>query len=151
MSDTKTATTPTLIIKRTFNAPRERVFEAMTNAGLVRQWFGPPDVDIRECAFDARNGGRYRIAMKMPDGEDMNVGGVISEFRAPERLAYSFRWEEDDASMEHDTFVSIDFIERGNQTEMVFRQEGFATDISRGRHEEGWNKLFGQLETVLAN
>jgi len=149
MSNTQTSTVPALVIKRTFNAPRERVFQAMTSVELLRQWFGPPDHTLGEVTFDARNGGRYRIAMKNPDGEDFNVGGVITEFRAPERLAYSFTWEEDDKSTEHDTFITIDFIERGNQTEMIFTHENLASDESRERHSQGWNSLFARLEALL--
>ena len=93
MSNTQTAAVPALTIKRTFNASRERVFSAFTGPDLLRQWFGAPRMKVGEVTFDARKGGRYRIAMTSPDGEAFNVGGVISEFRAPEHIAYSFRWK----------------------------------------------------------
>lgn len=149
MSNAQTSTIPAIVIKRTFNAPRERVFAMFTKVELLRQWFGPPDATIGEVTFDARNGGRYRIPMKMADGENFNVGGTISEFRAPERLAYSFTWEEDDKSAEHDTYVTIDFIERGKQTEMIFTHEQLASVESRDRHAGGWNDLFARLEAAL--
>jgi uncharacterized protein YndB with AHSA1/START domain len=149
MSNAQTSTIPALVIKRTFNAPRERVFKAMTSVDLLRQWFGSADHTLGEVTFDARNGGHYRIEMKNADGEDFNVGGVITEFRAPERLAYTFTWEEDDKSTEHDTFVTIDLIERGKQTEMIFTHENLASDESRERHAQGWNGLFTRLEALL--
>jgi uncharacterized protein YndB with AHSA1/START domain len=149
MSDIQTAAVPSLVIRRTFNAPRERVFSALTSVELIRQWFGPPGADVGEVTFDARTGGRYRIAMKAPDGEEYNVGGVISEFRAPERLAYTFRWEEDDPQTERDTFVSIDFIERGKQTEMVLTHQGLPTEDSRERHAKGWNGALDKIAPLL--
>jgi uncharacterized protein YndB with AHSA1/START domain len=149
MSDAKTAAAPTLVIRRTFNAPRERVFAAFTSPELLRRWWGPPGSELGEITFDARTGGRYRIAMKSSDGEDFNVGGVISEFDAPKRLTYTFRWEEDDPNMERDTRVSIDFLDRGNQTEIVLTQENFVSDESRSNHDRGWNGAFDKLSTIL--
>ncbi len=90
MSNTEAA--PALTIRRTFNAPRERVFAAFTTPDLVRAWFGPPGCTLGAVEFDARTGGRYRIEMRSPDGDAYNVRGVISEFRPPEFLAYTFRW-----------------------------------------------------------
>jgi glutathione S-transferase len=149
MSDTQTAAVPALTIKRTFNASRERVFSAFTSTDLLRQWFGAPHMTVGEVTFDARQGGRYRIAMTAPDGEAFNVGGVIAEFRAPEHIAYSFRWEEDDKSAERDTFVSIDFIDRGKQTEIVMTHTGLVSDESRTNHEFGWNAALDALGTLF--
>jgi uncharacterized protein YndB with AHSA1/START domain/predicted enzyme related to lactoylglutathione lyase len=150
MSTTGTATVPKLIIRRTFNAPRERVFAAWTDAQVLRAWFGPPGTTVTETAFDARAGGRYRLAMTSSGGEAFVVRGVVSEFRKPERLAFSFRWEEDDPNLERDTFVTIDFIDQGERTEMLFTHEGFSDEASRGRHEQGWNGSFDQLETAIS-
>ncbi len=149
MSNTQT-TAPALIIRRTFNASRERVFAAWTDPKLVSAWFGPPTMVLNNVTYDARLGGSYRIEMSTSDGEAFNVGGTFTEFRAPERLAYTFRWEEDDADLEHDTLISIDFIDRNGQTEMVFTHENFASDVSRGNHERGWTATFEQLENLIA-
>lgn len=149
MSNTDTAASPTLVIRRTFNAPRERVFAAWTDPKLLRTWFAPPGTTIGDVAFDARHGGRYRIAMTASDGDEYVVSGTISEFKQPERLAFTFRWLEDDPKDEIDTFVRIDLIDRGAQTDMVFTQEGFRDVASRDRHEEGWSGSLGQLATAV--
>ena len=76
------------------------------------------------------------------------VRGTITDYRKPQRLAYTFRWEEDDPQLERDTFVSIDFIDRGAATEIVLKHEGFRDEQSRDRHEAGWNGCFEQLAIV---
>ncbi len=149
MSDAKTAAVPALVIRRTFKAPRERVFAAFTRPELLRSWWGPPGSELGEVTFDARTSGRYRIAMKSSGGEDFNVRGVISEFHAPERIAYTFRWEEDDPHAERDTRVSIDFLDRGDQTEIVLTQENFASEESRSNHDRGWNGAFDKLSAIV--
>lgn len=150
MTPSPTATVPTLTLRRTFSAPRARVFAAWTRPEQIRQWFCPPGFSMPEADLDLRVGGRYRIAMRNADGEDYIAGGVFTEVRAPERLAYTWRWVEDDPADERDTSITIDFIDRGAETEMVFRHEGFVDDASRGRHETGWNEMLENLTALLA-
>jgi len=149
MTDTQTAAVPTLVIRRTFNAPRERVFAAWTTGDLLRVWFGPPGTTTHEATFDAREGGTYRIAMTASNGEPFNARGTVTEYRKPERLAFTFRWEEDDPAQERDTSVSIDLHAAGDRTEMVFTHTGFTDAASRDRHNEGWNGSFNRMNNAL--
>jgi uncharacterized protein YndB with AHSA1/START domain len=150
VSNAQAAAVPALIVRRTFAAPRERVFAAWTRAELLRAWFTPPGSHVHAVTFDARAGGRYRIEMSN-DGESFNVGGTITEFQPPARLAFTWRWDEDDPALEFDTCVSIDFIDRGAQTEMVLTHTGLASNESRARHEHGWNGCLDNLPAALEN
>ncbi len=149
MSNTQTAA-PTLVIRRTFNAPRERVFAAWTNGESLRNWFGPPGTTMHEATFEAREGGSYRIAMTASNGEPFIARGTITEYRKPERLAFTFTWEEDDPALERETTVSIDLRAAGDRTEMLFTHTGFADDASRERHDAGWTGSFERMDKVLA-
>jgi uncharacterized protein YndB with AHSA1/START domain len=144
-----TSASPTLSIARTFDAPRERVFAAFTDAAIVRQWFAP-DGTVDEAHWDARAGGTFRIAMTVANGEVYIVSGTFSAVRPPEHLAFSFRWAEDDPALERDTFVSIDFIGRGTRTEMTFVQTHFRDDESRDNHRSGWTASLDNLAALLA-
>ena len=115
MNDTQAATPPTLVIRRTFNAPRVPVFAAWTDPAIIRRWFAPPGGDCEDAAFDARDGGHYRIAMRNSDGEEYIATGVITEFHKPERLAYTFRWREDDPKAERDTYVKPNEQQNGDE------------------------------------
>ena len=149
MSATDTAV-EAIVITRTFDAPRERVFAAFTDPKLIVRWFGGPNTTTHDATVDGRIGGRFRITMSSSTGEAYNVGGVFSEYAPFDRLAYTFRWEEDQPEDERDTFVSIDLIERGTQTEMIFRHENLATEESRARHEEGWGQSFDSIAKLVA-
>jgi uncharacterized protein YndB with AHSA1/START domain len=144
MSETQTPATPALTIRRIFKAPRARVFAAWTKPEILSTWFGPQDFTIPEAILDVRVGGRYRITLLAPDGERYVVGGVFSEVRPPEFLAYTWRWEHD----ERDTAVTIAFFDRGKETEMLFTHEGFADADSRGRHDHGWASTFEKLAAL---
>jgi uncharacterized protein YndB with AHSA1/START domain len=67
------------VIKRRVAAPRERVFQAWTDAEHLRRWFFP-SVDgnaVPHAEVDLRVGGHYRITLQAPDGNiTAMVGGT---------------------------------------------------------------------------
>ncbi|MEA2718684.1 MAG: hypothetical protein QOJ39_548 [Candidatus Eremiobacteraeota bacterium] len=146
MSQTHTpAAVPALVLRRTYAAPRQRVYDAWTKPELAAKVLGPGDVTVPEIEMDVRTGGTYRLVMLMPDGERMNVGGTYREVRAPERLSMTWRWEEDDPADELDTLLTLEFNEVAGGTELVLTHEQLASVESRDRHADGWGKILDQL------
>src|SRR5437867_1456490 len=88
-------TETTLIIRRTFNAPRAKVFEAWTKSELLKQWCSPNESFLIPIAnVDLKVGGTYRIGMKPPDRETLHTAtGVYREIRPPEKLVFTWSWE----------------------------------------------------------
>ena len=58
-------------------------------------------------------------------------------------------WEEDDPADEHETLLTLEFNEVGDETELVLTHERFASTESRDRHAEGWTAVLTQLEPVV--
>ena len=98
----------TLHLRRTFDAPRERVFRAWTDPIKLREWWGPPGFTCPVAEMNLRAGGEYRLAMKPPDGEEFFVAGIFQEVTPPERLVYTWAWEEDDMGT-GETLVTVEF------------------------------------------
>jgi uncharacterized protein YndB with AHSA1/START domain len=46
--------------------------------------------------------------------------------------------------------VTLEFKARGKQTELILTHEKFASDESRGRHEEGWTRCLNELGKFVA-
>jgi len=79
----------TVVITRVFDAPRELVFKAWTDAKHLAQWWGPKGFTNPICEVDARPGGNLRIVMRAPDGAEHPMTGVFREVTAPERLVFT--------------------------------------------------------------
>jgi uncharacterized protein YndB with AHSA1/START domain len=149
MTDTRTPVgAPALVLRRTYAAPRQRVFDAWTKPELAVKFLGPGEVTVPEARMDVRTGGTYSIAMLMPDGERSNVGGTYREVRPPERLCMTWRWEEDRPEDEYDTLLTLEFNELDGGTELVLTHEQFASVATRDRHADGWSAIMQQLDTV---
>ncbi len=150
MSDTLQATGPALTLRRTFKAPRAKVFAAFTDPAILVRWLGPEDCTMGTVAFDARVGGAYRFSYNSPKFGEMVATGVVTALQPPGHLAYTWRWLEDDPKDEHQSNVRIDFVDRGAETEIVFVHENLASIESRDRHEGGWSSALDHLEAYLA-
>ena len=142
-------TVPALVIRRTYGAPPEQVFEAWTTPELAKQFLGPNEVKAAEVEMDVRVGGAYRIVMQMPDGDRWIVGGVYREVRRPDRLQMTWRWKEDDPSAERDTLLTLEFNPHGSGTELVLTHEQFASEESRASHAHGWEAILDAVGRVL--
>lgn len=84
-----------IVITRTFDAPRELVFEAWTTPAYLKRWLGVHDrwtLDV--CEIDLRVGGAYRYVWRGPDGMEMGMGGVYLEIVPPERLVATERFDQ---------------------------------------------------------
>jgi uncharacterized protein YndB with AHSA1/START domain len=145
-----TVAVPSLTLRRTYAAPRQRVFDAWTKPELLMKFLCTSEVRITEVTVDLRTGGSYKIVMLMSDGDRWNVGGVYRDVRPPERLSMTWRWDEDDPKDEYDTLLTLEFHEAAGGTELVLTHDRFATQQSRDNHNEGWAKIMAQLDSVLA-
>jgi uncharacterized protein YndB with AHSA1/START domain len=89
-------TTPTdneIVMTREFNAPRDLVFEAHTSCEHMSRWFGPRKYEVVHCEIDFREGGKWRIVHKGPDGEEHGFRGEYLEIIRPEKITWTFLYE----------------------------------------------------------
>ena len=90
-------TTPSdteIVLTRTFDAPRDLVWEAHSSCEHMRNWWGPRRYEISHCELDFRPGGAWRIVHRGPEGdEEHGFRGEFREIVAPEKLVWTFEYE----------------------------------------------------------
>jgi uncharacterized protein YndB with AHSA1/START domain len=91
---------PVLLMRRVFDAPRTRVWRAMTEPRHVQGWWGPRGTVNPECELELRPGGAWRIASRARDGTTHLFRGRYLEVEAPSRLVNTFSYEADPAGTE---------------------------------------------------
>ena len=139
----------TLHLERVLPAPRPRVFEACTEPELLAKWWGPKGFTSKGIESDLRVGGSYRIAMQPPEGELFYLAGEYREVDPPNRLAYTFIWEDPDPD-DRETVVTISLRDAAREsTEFVLDQSPFATQARHDLHQAGWTEGLVRLEEAL--
>jgi uncharacterized protein YndB with AHSA1/START domain len=71
------------------------------------------------------------------------VSGIYREIDPPKKLVYSWGWDGDHPVK--DSTVTLEFIDRGNATEVVLTHSGIAHDMERQKHTEGWTGILDKL------
>ena len=133
-----------LAVERTIAASPERVFDAFTQPQQLARWFGPTDeYTVTVHALEPRTGGRYRVEMKHSGGNVHVVGGVYEEVSPPNRLVFSWKWE--DRPELGDSRITVSFEPRGTGTCVRLVQEQLPTVEAREAHSHGWNGCLDKL------
>ena len=82
-----------ILMRRTFDAPRQLVFDAFTKPEHLVHWWGLRGSTLLECNLDARPGGTWRTVMRDANGEETVFFGEIREVTPPERFVWTFGFE----------------------------------------------------------
>lgn len=135
---------PTLVLRRTFAASRERVFRAWTTPEALQHWLRPGGMAITVRSLDARVGGSF--CFELENGH--SIIGTYLQIVPPEKLA--FTWS-NEAAQPWETTVTLDFLDRGKVTEVVLTHEGLSTPERRALAAGGWPSMFDRLDSLLSS
>jgi uncharacterized protein YndB with AHSA1/START domain len=84
-----------LVFERTFDAPRERVWQAFTDPEIVPHWWGQKGSTTIVEMMDVRPGGKWRYVSRAPHREDVAFFGEYLEVTPPDRIRWTFMFDVD--------------------------------------------------------
>src|SRR5262249_35519677 len=125
-------------------APRERVFNALTDPKQAVRWWGQNDrYHFSDFSLDARVGGKWSSSgTKQPIGSYKN-GGAVLDFDPPRRLAYTWlsSW------MPKNTTVVWELENQNGGTLVKLTHAGFVGEAEQAKnHGIGWASVLGWLQ-----
>lgn len=140
-----------ILITRTLDAPREKVWRVMTNPKLIPQWWGPRGYETVVEVMDVRVGGRWRFLQKDTEGNEFAFRGEYKEVTPIERIVNTFEFE---PMAGHITTEHLTLTDKGNKTLFTNRIECMNKDDRDGIVESGmeWGsrQTMDRLEELLA-
>ncbi|MEO0990595.1 MAG: metalloregulator ArsR/SmtB family transcription factor [Pseudomonadota bacterium] len=135
-----------LEISHMIPAPRERVFDAWLNPDMLARFMTPaPDVTVPEATVDAREGGRFKVLMRVGD-KDMPHEGTYRTIDRPNRLA--FTWESPMSPIDGST-VTLDLEEVDGGTQLNLTHVRFMNEEARSNHNKGWTRILQCLADAV--
>jgi uncharacterized protein YndB with AHSA1/START domain len=140
-------------LKRIFDAPRHRVFEAWTRAEHIARWFGPKGFSIHSVAVEARPGGVFRMCMRSPDGRDFWVRGSYREVVRDERIVISCSADDEKGVKRLDEVIDVTFTEHAGKTTLTLvavatGPSAEAAAMLKGM-QQGWSETVHRLDGHL--
>jgi uncharacterized protein YndB with AHSA1/START domain len=139
-----------LRLERSFNAPAHVLFDAWTSAETLRRWWPAGwDWETPVAEVDPRVGGRLRLVMRSPDGEEFGGSGEYLEIDPPSRLVFTWTWDGHEGH-QGTQLVEVEFEERDDgTTTVVLTNRGLKDEESKRSHREGWEKSLDNLDRLL--
>ncbi|HEY4136682.1 MAG TPA: SRPBCC domain-containing protein [Alphaproteobacteria bacterium] len=167
-AESAVATTQAFVISRTFNASRQRIWQAFTEADRLKQWWGPKGFTMHTAKLDLKVGGGFLYGMTSPDGHEMWGRWTFREIVAPEKLAFDISFSDPEGGITRHSMSpnwpavmrsSMTLAEAEGKTTLTCRVVGWdVSDVERKIFEDGFDSMnqgfngtWDQLEDYLAN
>jgi len=160
-----------IIIERVFEAPRERVWKAWTEADEVKKWWGPAGFTAPHVEIDFKVGGKYLYAMHGPAGtefdRDLWSAGEYKEIVPLEKIVVSDYFSDEhgnkmnpsehglstDMPAEMDVTVKFEELDGGNTKLSIIypvpQTEAQYQAMKNSGMEQGWGTSLDKLADSL--
>jgi len=134
---TKSNLAEAVVIERTFNAPVERVWKALTDVAQMRQWY----FDLKE--FKPEVGFEFQFVVEH-EGTTYDHRCKVTDVIPQKKLAYTWRYK----GHEGDSLVTFELFVDGDKTRLKLTHEGLETfpktpAYARENFEKGWTQIIG--------
>jgi len=135
-------------------APPARVFQALTTAAELKQWFTSPECPAHAWEMDPRPGGRYRYvtekgSIAINGVREFECHGEVLELDPPRVLVYTWiaNWHDD---VNHRTIVRWELAPTKTGTHVKVTHSGLALmPVVRKDYSGGWPGVVEMLKEFV--
>jgi uncharacterized protein YndB with AHSA1/START domain len=143
-----------LFITREFDAPREVVFYAYTNAKYLKRWASPRDLAIRLELFEPITGGSWAYTHLDEKGREYHFRGVFHEVAFPDRIVQTLEYggfpEKGHAVIETAIFEILPNERTKVTTHTIFQSNADREGMLSADMERGIQESHERLDELLA-
>lgn len=144
-------------IVRHVHAPRSAVYRALLDARAVQAWMVPDGMTSQVHAFDAREGGAFRISLtyEAPTAKGKTTAqtdthhGRFVELVPDERVVEVVAFETDDPAMQGEMTITITLVDADGGTEIQAVHEGLPPGVAPEDNELGWRLSLAKLAALV--
>jgi uncharacterized protein YndB with AHSA1/START domain len=141
-------------LERTYDAPAERVWKALTDEAAKQKWFGPPgNWEVIERYMDVRPGGRERAEGRWESGLVTRFDAIYHDVIANQRLVYSYEMHMDGRKISVSLATMQLKAAGGGKTTLTVTEQGAFLDgyDDAGSREHGTGLLLDTLGASLSD
>jgi len=143
-------------ISRRMNAPRARVYRALLDARAVAAWMVPDGMTSRVHAFDAREGGAFRISLtydaptatgKTTVQTDTFHGRFV-KLVPNEQVVEVVEFETPDPALQGEMTITLTLADADGGTDLLAVHDGLPPGLSAADNETGWRMSLAKLAAL---
>ncbi|MBX7146340.1 MAG: SRPBCC domain-containing protein [Alphaproteobacteria bacterium] len=150
-----------LCITRIFDVPKDKVFQAWTDASYLKHWWAPKTCTLTYLKIDFKVGGTIHSCIKTPNGKECWMKGVYQEIIVPEKIVYTSTIVDKngnsvspvDVGMDKDwpreTLITVHFDDMKSKTKITLSQTVLESLAKRTGAYPSWVEMFDRLFDIL--
>jgi uncharacterized protein YndB with AHSA1/START domain len=144
-------------ISRRLNAPRATVYRALLDARAVARWKVPTGMISQVHAFDAREGGSFRVSLTYdePTGTGKTTAhtdtyhGHFVKLVPNERVVEVVEFETTDLALRGEMTITTTLTDADGGTEVLAVHDGLPSGVSTADNELGWREALDRLAALV--
>ncbi len=144
-------------VRRHLHAPRPRVYRALVDADAVARWMVPAGMSSRVHAFEAREGGAFRISLtydaptaagKTTDRTDTYHGRFV-ELVPDQRVVERVEFETLDPALQGEMTITYSLADADGGTDLLAVHDGLPRGLPPADNEAGWRSSLEKLAALV--
>jgi len=144
-------------ITRHINAPRAAVYRALIDARAVATWMVPTGMTSHVHAFDAREGGSFRISLTYdtPTGTGKTTAhsdtfhGRFAKLVTNEQVVQVVEFETTDPALRGEMTITYTLVDADGGTDVLAMHDGLPRGLSTADNETGWQMSLAKLAALV--
>lgn len=151
-----------VLITHVFDAPRELVFKAWTDAEWLAKWYAPDNCTVYFKHIDVQEGGTFLSCIYNPQYGNCWAMGKYLEIKSPHRIQYTLAVADESGNPSNavdegmnpewpqETIVTVTFTELDGKTKMVLHQTVSEALAKQTGAYPSWLQMFNRLNKLLS-
>ena len=144
-------------ISRHVNAPRATVYRALLDPRAVAKWKVPTGMTSHVHAFDAREGGAFRVSLtyNAPTGTGKTTAhtdtyhGHFAKLIPDEQVVEVVEFETADPALRGEMTITITLAEADGGTDVLAVHAGREPGVPAADNEAGWRSSLAKLAALV--
>lgn len=144
-------------VRQHVKAPRASVYAALIDASAVAKWKAPRGMTCHVHAFEAREGGTFRISLTYDASTESGkttahtdtYHGRFVELVPDERVVEVDEFETADPALRGEMTVTITLADADDGTEVLGVHEGLPPGVSSADNRAGWESALARLAALV--
>jgi uncharacterized protein YndB with AHSA1/START domain len=138
-----------IVLRRSFAHPPAKVWRALTEPAIIRQWMAVQDHPMTRCEFEPRAGGSFHFEWAGQDGSSFFFCGPILDVREPHHITHIEYFNGDPAMSAR---ITTDLAPNGTGTRMTMvmryeNAEARAAAVATGM-TDGMEEVYAKLDSL---
>jgi uncharacterized protein YndB with AHSA1/START domain len=144
-------------VSRHINAPRASVYRALTDARAVATWMVPTGMTSHVHAFDAREGGMFRVSLTYDaatgtgktTAQTDTYHGRFVKLVADEQVVEVVEFETAEPTLRGEMTITITLADANGGTDLLAAHEHLPPGLSAADNEAGWRSSLAKLAAFV--